>query len=254
MYTDSHAHYDFEAFDADRDELLAGLPAAGVDRVINVGAGVMSTYRSVKLARQYDYVYASAGVHPHYVDDMTDTDLETIRKLAADEKCVAVGEIGFDYYYKHSSPESQRKWFELQLEIAKDLSLPVIIHSRDAWRDTLAVLQKHRISRGVVHCFTDDEEAAEAYAALGLYLGIGGVITFPNAAGVAKAVRAVGISRVLLETDCPYLSPAPNRGKRNDSQNLVHICRKIASLLDISENDVENITTYNASVVFNLDI
>ncbi|MCL2851893.1 MAG: TatD family hydrolase [Defluviitaleaceae bacterium] len=254
MYFDSHAHYDFDAYDADRDELLAGLPAAGVDTVINVGAGVMSSYRSLKLARQYEHVYASAGVHPHYVDSMTDADLDSIRKLAGDERCVAVGEIGFDYHYMRSTRENQRKWFEKQLQVAKELDMPVIIHSREAVRDTLDVLRKYEIKRGVVHCFTDDDEAAIAYEALGLYIGIGGVITFPDAKHVVRAVKAVGASCILIETDCPFLSPVPFRGKRNDSLKLRSICEKIASVLDISLDDVANITNYNASKLFNLSI
>ena len=254
MYFDSHAHYDFDDYDYDRDELLAGLPAARVDTVINVGAGVMSSYRSLKLARQYDHIYASAGVHPHYVDDMTEADLEKIRKLASDERCVAVGEIGFDYHYKHSTPDNQRKWFEMQLQVAKDLDMPVIIHSREAVRDTLEVLRKHEIRRGVVHCFTDDEEAAAAYVALGLYIGIGGVITFPNARHLVKAVQAVGVSRLLIETDCPFLSPTPFRGKRNDSLKLRYICEKIGTTLGMSSDEVANVTSYNASKLFGLVI
>ena len=252
MYIDSHAHYDFDAYDGDRDELLSGLPAAGVDAVINVGASVMSSYRSLKLARQYDYIYASAGVHPHYVDNMTDADLDTLRKLAADERCVAVGEIGFDYHYKRSTPANQRKWFERQLQIARELELPVIIHSREAVRDTLDILREYQVRRGVVHCFTDDEEAAKAYAALGLYIGIGGVITFPNARHLARAVQAVGISRILIETDCPYLAPIPFRGQRNDSLKLEYICAKISDIAGVPAEDVANITSYNSINLFNL--
>ena len=254
MYVDSHAHYDFDAYDGDRDELLSGLPAAGIDAVINVGAGVMSSYRSLKLARQYGHVYASVGVHPHYVDQMTDADLDTLRKLAADERCVAVGEIGLDYHYKRSTPANQRKWFEMQLQIAKDLDLPVIIHSREAVSDTLEILREHEIRRGVVHCFTDDEKTAEAYASLGLYIGIGGVITFPNAQHVARAVQAVGISRVLIETDCPYLAPIPFRGKRNDSLKLEYICAKISIVVSTSVDDVAKLTSYNSINLFNLSV
>ena len=254
MYIDSHAHYDFDAYDSDRDELLASLPQLGVDAVINVGTGVMSSYRSLKLAKQYDHIFATVGVHPHYVDKMTLTDLETIRKLTADEKCVAVGEIGFDYHYKHSTMDNQRKWFELQLQIAKELDLPVIIHSREAAGDTLEILRKHEIKRGVVHCFTDDEEAAAAYAALGLHIGIGGVITFPGAQHLYEAVREVGISKILIETDSPFLSPTPFRGKRNDSLKLEYICTKLADTFRTSVNEVANVTSYNTSVLFGLSI
>ena len=254
MYFDTHAHYDFDAFDADRDELLAALPANGVDNVINTGASVMSSYRSLKLAHQYDYIYASAGVHPHYVDEMTADDLDTIRKLASDERCVAIGEIGFDYYYKHSSTEKQRKWFELQLEIAKELDKPVIIHSRDATADTLQVLRDHNVTRGIVHCFSGDEQAARAYVELGLHIGIGGVVTFQKTLKTAKAIKAIGSSNIVLETDCPYLAPEPFRGKRNDSTLLKYICEKVSNILEISHEDTANITSYNARKLFGLDI
>ncbi|MCL2617005.1 MAG: TatD family hydrolase [Defluviitaleaceae bacterium] len=254
VFFDSHAHYDFDSFDSDRDELLSSLPRSGIDAIVNVGAGVMSSYRSVKLARQYEYIYASAGVHPHYVNDMTDSDLEKIRKLATDDRCVAVGEIGFDYHYKRSTLANQRKWFGRQLELAKELDRPVIIHSRDASADTLDMLRSYNITRGVVHCFSDDENAAIAYVSMGLYIGIGGVVTFPNTAHVARAVQAVGVSKILLETDCPYLSPDPLRGRRNDSRNLEHICVKVASLLKTNAEDVANITNYNARMLFGLGI
>jgi len=254
MYFDTHAHYDFDAFDTDRDELLAALPAAGIDNIINVGSSIISSYRSLKLAREYGYIYASAGVHPHYVNKMTDADLDTIRKLAADERCVAIGEIGYDYHYKFSTLDEQRYWFERQLEIAKELDKPVIIHSRDATKDTLQMLQDHNITRGVVHCFSGDEQAARGYAELGLYIGIGGVITFQKMGKTDKAIRAIGASRILLETDCPYLAPDPFRGKRNDSTNLQYICEKIASILGISPEDTANITTYNARKLFGIAI
>jgi len=254
VYIDSHAHYDFEAFDTDREELFTIFPAYGIDAIVNAGESVMSSYRSLKLARQYDYVYASAGVHPHNVDKMTDADLDTIRKLAADERCVAVGEIGFDYHYNHSTPANQRRWFERQLEVAKELDKPVMIHSREAVRDTLEVLRKYGINKGVIHCFTDDQEAAEAYAAMGLYIGIGGVITFPSAGQVVKAVQSVGVSRILLETDCPYLAPVPYRGQRNDSRKIENICAKLAEILRTEHDEVANITNYNTLQLFRISI
>ncbi|MCL2674002.1 MAG: TatD family hydrolase [Defluviitaleaceae bacterium] len=254
MYFDTHAHYDFDAYDSDRDEMLAALPAACVDNVINTGSSVMSSYRSLKLAHRYDYIYASAGVHPHYVSKMTDDDLATIRKLATDERCVAIGEIGFDYYYEHSTPEEQRKWFIAQLEIAKELDKPVIIHSRDATADTLQILRDFNITRGIVHCFSGDEQAATAYAKLGLHIGIGGVITFQKTQKTAKAIKAIGSSHIVLETDCPYLAPDPFRGKRNDSTLLKYICEKVSNILEISHEDTANITTYNSRKLFGLDI
>jgi len=254
MYFDTHAHYDFDAYDADRDDVLASLSANGVDNVINTGSSVMSSYRSLKLANQYNYIYASAGVHPHYVANMTDEDLATIRKLATDERCVAIGEIGFDYYYKHSTPAEQLKWFEAQLEIAKEFDKPVIIHSRDATADTLQVLRDHNITRGIVHCFSGDEQAATAYAKLGLLIGIGGVITFQKNQKTARAINTVGSSHIVLETDCPYLAPDPFRGKRNDSTMLKYICEKVAGILEISHEDTANITTYNARKLFGLEV
>ncbi|MCL2619051.1 MAG: TatD family hydrolase [Defluviitaleaceae bacterium] len=252
MYVDSHAHYDFETFDADRDELLAGLPAAGVSAVVNVGESMLSSRRSLELAGVYVHVVASVGVHPHNVDGMTPEDLNEIGRLAANSRCVAIGEIGLDYHYNYSAPANQILWFERQLDLANRLEMPVIIHSREAARDTLEILRKHGIRKGVVHCFTDDEEAALGYAKLGLYIGIGGVITFPKAEQVAAAVKAVGLARLLIETDSPFMSPIPFRGKRNDSRRIEYICAKISELLDTSNEDVANATSNNASDLFNL--
>ena len=252
MYVESHAHYDFKQFDKDRNELLSGLPAAGVTAVVNVGESIMSSYRSLKLSREYAFVYASVGVHPHNAKDMTSADLDTIRKLVMDPRCVAVGEIGLDYYHMRSSRENQLKWFQLQLEIAIELEVPVILHCRDAVSDMLEILRRYKVSRGVVHCFTEDVEAAIAFEKMGLYLGIGGVLTFPNAGEIIKGVRAVGLSRLLLETDCPYLAPEPHRGKRNDSRLIVHICDKVAQVLDVSHDEVAKVTSNNTRDLFGL--
>lgn len=252
MYFDSHAHYDDERFDEDRIELLERLPLEGVDYVVNAAASMESSYTSVELANTYEYIYATVGVHPHEVENMTEKDIEALKKLVQNKKVVAIGEIGLDYYYDFSPRELQRKWFSAQLELAKELNLPVVIHSRDACQETFDTLMASGIKEGVIHCFSGSKELAKEYVKRGFYIGIGGALTFKNARKAVEVVEAIPLESILIETDCPYLTPVPHRGKRNDSSYLGHVVDKIAEIKSISTLEVSNITTYNAKKLFKI--
>lgn len=259
MIFDSHAHYDDKQFNADRDELLSELLQNGIGYVVNVGADTASTERSIALAKKYPFIYAAAGVHPSDVGEL-DEDENNFKKIAAwcaDEKCVAVGEIGLDYYWDKDPlvRERQKYWFRRQLQLSKEMKLPIIVHSRDAAKDTLDIIKSEdgQGTWGVIHCFSYSEEMAAEYVKLGYYIGIGGVVTFSNAKNVKAVAASVPIERILLETDCPYLSPVPNRGKRNSSLNLQYVAEAIAQLKGMSVCDVIDITCKNAMEMYRID-
>ena len=222
MIFDTHAHYDDEAFDADRDELLAGLSAAGIGTVVNIGASLAGTEATVRLTQEYPFIYGAAGVHPSSTDELDEASFARLRELAAQPKIVAIGEIGLDYYWDEPDRKLQKYWFRRQLNLARERRLPVVIHSRDAAKDTLDLMREERAEEigGVIHCFSYGKEMAREYLEMGFYLGIGGVLTFKNAKKLAEVVAYAPFDRLVLETDCPYLAPAPNRGKRNSSLNL----------------------------------
>lgn len=252
MYFDSHAHYDDERFDEDRAELLEGLTSKGVDYVVNAGANMESSREGIKLAQVYDYIYASVGVHPHDVEEMTDGDLAELRDLAKENKVVAIGEIGLDYYYDLSPRALQRDWFKKQLDLAKEVELPVIIHSRDACQETFDILREKEITDGVIHCFSGSKELAKEYVKRGLFIGIGGAITFKNARKTVEVVESIPLEAILIETDAPYLTPVPHRGKRNESSYLEHVVEKIAEIKNISCEEVARITAENAKKLFRI--
>jgi TatD DNase family protein len=255
MIFESHAHYDDEQFDIDRDTLLEGLTEEGIEYIINVGANIKSSYECVKLAKKYDYIYAAIGVHPHDVKHMKEQDLESLIGLASYDKVVAIGEIGLDYYYDFSPRETQKLWFREQIKIAKDLELPIIIHSRDASKDTFDIIKESEAKQvgGVVHCYSGSYEMAVEYTKLGFYIGVGGVITFKNANKLKEVVKKIPIDNILIETDSPYLAPVPNRGKRNDSSNLKYIAQEISNIKNISYDDVINLSNKNAKRLFRID-
>ncbi len=252
MYFESHAHYDDERFDEDREFLLKELPSFGVKYVLNVGADVASSQKSVEMAEQFSYVFAAVGVHPHETDQCNDQALRRLEAMAASKKVVAIGEIGLDFYYDNSKRENQRLWFREQLALAKALELPVIIHSRDAAMETFEMIKDSGINQGVIHCYTGSKEMALAYAKLGFMIGIGGMITFKNAKQIVGTVEALPLDKILIETDCPYLSPVPNRGERNDSRNLKYITEKIGIIKNVTHNQVEEETMHNALRVFDI--
>ena len=250
---DSHAHYDDPSFDEDRETLLSSLPEKGVCAVLNAASTLENAPRCVGFTKQYPYIYAAVGVHPNYCADLSDEGLREIRALTAEEKVIAVGEIGLDYHYDYASREVQRHWFKAQLKMAKELDLPVIVHDREAHEDILTLLGKYR-PRGVIHCFSGSAEMALEAVRLGLYIGIGGSITFKNARQPVRVAAAVPEDRLLIETDAPYLSPVPYRGKRNDSTRIPYTASRIALARGTTTDHVLEITRRNACELFQIPI
>ncbi|NMA84657.1 MAG: TatD family hydrolase [Epulopiscium sp.] len=252
MYFESHAHYDDRAFDKDRHELLEKLQESGIDIIINAAADLSSSKEGIKLAKQYDFFYATVGVHPHAVEKLEDDHIHILRKYILEPKVVAIGEIGLDYYYEHSPREVQKKWFEKQITLAKENKLPIIVHSRDAAKDTYDILQQHAstLYGGVIHCYSGSLEMAKEYVDMGFYLGVGGVITFKNAKKLVEVVREIPLTSLLIETDAPYLTPIPHRGKRNDSTMLPYIAQAIADIKQISLEEVVEQTRENGRNLF----
>ncbi|MDE7340482.1 MAG: TatD family hydrolase [Lachnospiraceae bacterium] len=254
MIFESHAHYDDEAFDEDRDALLRSFAENGIDMVLNIGASLESCRRTLALVEKYSFLYGAIGVHPSETGELTEAGLLWLKERCALEKVVAVGEIGLDYHWKEPEPSVQKKWFERQLEMAKEVKLPVVIHSRDAARDTLDIMKNSHAETtgGVVHCFSYTKETAREYLEMGYYFGIGGVVTFANARKLKEAVSYIPMDRILLETDSPYLAPEPNRGKRNSSLNLPYIAKEIAALKGLDYEEVLAVTHGNAEKLFRL--
>ena len=253
MIFETHAHYDDEAFDEDREELLRSLPNNGIEYVVNVGASMDSTRNSVEMASKYDFVYAAIGVHPSETGKLSEKDMEWLKNEAlGNKKVVAIGEIGLDYFYDEPARDIQKIWFERQLELAREVKLPIIIHSRDAAKDTLDIMKAHKAEElgGVVHCYSYSKETAKEYLDMGFYFGIGGVVTFKNGKRLKEAVEFIPLDRILLETDCPYLSPEPNRGKRNSSLNIPYIASAIAQLKGVEYDEVVRITCQNAKNMY----
>lgn len=241
---DTHAHYADHAFDSDREELLKNLPDAGVSLVMLASSSVEDTRENALLAEKYDFIYCAAGVHPESVDTNPENYLSIVEAFAAQPKAKAIGEIGLDYHYEGYCREKQIRLFEEQLELAKQLELPVIIHSRDAWDDTLSILKNQR-PNAVVHCFSGSAEMAREVLKLGLYVGFTGVLTFKNAKKALKALAEVPMDRLLLETDCPYMAPEPFRGKRCDSSMIAFTAAKAAEIKGLDVQELINITNEN---------
>lgn len=246
---DSHAHYDDSSFDADREEVLRELFSGEICKIVNIGCSVKSSYSSVKLAEEYAGIYAAVGLHPDAADEIDR--IEEIRRLCGNKKVVAVGEIGLDYHYEEHSRDIQKKAFEEQLKLAAELDMPVVIHSRDAWEDTMELLRKYR-PKGVMHCFSGSAETAREIVGMGMYVGFTGVVTFKNAKKALKAFEAVPLDRLLVETDCPYMAPEPNRGKRNYSGYLPYTIAAMAAVKGVSPDEMAEITAENAERLFNI--
>lgn len=250
---DSHAHYTDEAFDPDRAELLARLPAEGVVGVVDQGANVSSSEAAVRLAAQYPYIRAAVGVHPEDAGNPAENDLSRIEALAADKNVAAIGEIGLDYHFEDACPrETQLRVFEEQLALANRLGLPVVVHDREAHGDTMELLRKHR-PRGVVHCFSGSAQMALELVKLGFYIGFTGVVTFKNARRAVEAAAAVPLERILIETDCPYMAPEPFRGQRCDSAMLTRVVERIAGIRGIPAEEAALRFAENACRCFGLD-
>ena len=249
MIFDSHAHYDDKAFEADRDELLSKLFATDVCGIINVGCNMETSKLSVELAQKYPLIWPSVGIHPHETENIPENYLDTLAAYLNHRKTVAIGEIGLDYHYDFSSREAQKMLFEEQLSLAKELDVPVIIHDREAHADTLELLKKYR-PKGVVHCFSGSVEMSEEIIKLGMYIGLGGAVTFKNAKNPMFVAKAAPLDRILLETDCPYMAPVPHRGTRCDSSMIKFTAEKIAIERGISADELFKATNENAQQLF----
>jgi TatD DNase family protein len=247
MLTDSHCHLDNEQFAGDLEGVLDRAAAAGITRMLTIGTGdgPPEVDRAVRLADRYDQIYASVGVHPHDASKATPKSFDDMRSLAANPKVVAFGEIGLDYHYDFSPRERQREIFTEQLKLACELRLPVIIHTREAWDDTVSILEASGIGIGIMHCFTGDPPQAEQALAMGFHLAYGGVITFKTAARVRESVQITPDERLLIETDAPYLAPIPHRGKRNEPALMIETARKLAEVRQTTLEDIARITTAN---------
>ncbi len=249
MIFDSHAHYDDAAFDNDRDDLIRRLFNADVCGIINVGCNIQTSKASMDLARRYPLIWAAVGVHPQEADSVPPHYLDILSSFLAEKKVVAVGEIGLDYHYDKPSREIQKAKFEEQVKLAKTLDVPVIIHDRDAHADTLEILKKYE-PKGVVHCFSGSVEMATEVVNLGMYVGLGGVVTFKNAKNPVLVAKSVPLDRILLETDCPYLAPEPNRGSRCDSSMIKFTAEKVAMERGISVEELLRCAKENALRLF----
>lgn len=250
---DTHAHYDARQFNDDRDEMLGSfLPQNGVRAIMTVGDTLASSKRAQALAAKYDYVYFGAGIHPHNAKDAKEDMEDVLRELAADKKLKAIGEIGLDYHYDHSPRDVQKKVFIRQLELAKELDLPVIVHNREAHQDTIEILQEYQ-PKGIVHSYSGSVETAKLILDIGMYLGFTGVITFKNARVPLEVVSYAPVDRLLLETDCPYLAPVPMRGKRSDSSMIAYTAEKMAELKEMDTQELIDITFNNACEVYKID-
>ena len=250
MIIDTHAHYDDEAFDPDREVLLASMQEHGIEKLVNVCASIDGLQDTVKLIEKYPFIYGAVGVHPDDAEQMTEETLAEIRRISHMDKMIAIGEIGLDYYWHKEKKEHeiQQKMFRVQMEIAREEKLPFMIHSRDAAEDTLNIVREYMqggMYGGIIHCFSYSREIAAAYLNMGLYLGIGGVVTFKNAKKLKEVVQYAPLSQLVLETDCPYMAPEPNRGKRNSSLYLPYVVQAIAELKQVTPEKVIEVTREN---------
>lgn len=250
---ESHAHYDSSKFAEDREELLNSIQENEVGTIINVGASWKSVTSVIELAEKYPFIYAALGLHPDEVGDLNEERFVFLKEQCRKQKVVAIGEIGLDYYWDNESHDIQKKWFVRQLELARELDLPVIIHSRDAAEDTLKIMKEHAQGlRGVIHCFSYSKELAEEYVKMGFHIGIGGVVTFKNGKKLKEVAEVIPLERILLETDCPYLAPEPYRGKRNSSLYIPHIAQAIADIKGITYEEVVAQTEQNGKLLFGI--
>lgn len=257
---DTHAHYDDKAFEEDMDEILMGLKGEDIDIVVNASADLAECEATIELMDRYPFVYGMLGIHPAAVYELDDAKINAIKQKCIEKsvrnggKIVAVGEIGLDYYEPDCRKDIQIKWFERQLELAREVSLPVNIHSRDACEDTLKILREHKAGElgGIIHCYSYSVETAKEYLNMGFKFGIGGVVTFKNARKLVETVEFLPMDAIVLETDAPYLSPVPYRGKRNNSAYLKYVAEKIAEIKHISVEEVKNITAANSREVYSI--
>lgn len=256
MLIDSHAHLDDERFKGDTEDIIENFENDNLELVINIGADLRSSRNSVELARTHENIYATVGVHPHSAKEVDETTIETLRELAKEKKVVAIGEIGLDYHYDNSPRDVQKKWFIEQIKLAKELDLPISVHSREATKDVLDIITKEAEDgklRGVIHCFSDSVEVACEYLKLGFYISLAGPVTFKNAKTPKEVAKIVPLDRLLIETDSPYLTPTPHRGKRNEPKYVRYVAETIANLKEISFEKVKNASNENVKTLFNIE-
>lgn len=251
---DTHAHYDDKAFDADREALLESLPDRGIAKVVNVGSSLGACRQTIELMERYGHIYGAIGIHPSDTGELDEDSFAWLGRQYCLPKCVAVGEIGLDYYWDEPAREIQQKWFRRQLALAKEVKKPVIIHSRDAAKDTVDIMKEEKAEDigGVIHCYSYTRETAKTFLDMGFFFGIGGVLTFKNARKLKEAVEYIPLDRIVLETDCPYLAPEPNRGKRNSSLNLTFVVEELARIKGLDEEMVRQETWKNAHELYRL--
>jgi TatD DNase family protein len=253
MLIDTHTHLDFDRFDDDRAEVIESAYQQGVEKIINVGADMKSSRNSVRLAQDYDFIYASVGIHPHDAKTYSSGDYQELQDLAKQEGVIAIGEIGLDYHYDNSPRQKQQEIFKKQLELAIEVDLPVVIHSRDAREDTIRILKEYATDlTGVLHCYGYDLLTAKEVFDLGLYISFGGIITFNSTSEVRKMIKQLPLDKIILETDAPYLTPEPYRGQRNEPKYVKEVAKKMADIKNVELAEVEKITTENAEKLFTL--
>jgi TatD DNase family protein len=254
MLIDSHAHYDDERFDIDRDEVMKKIISQGVAAVVNPSTNLASMCKVLELSESYDFLYAALGIHPHEAVEFTNTSLDTIREMSQSGKVVAIGEVGLDYHYDFSPREAQRECFAAHIGLARELKLPLIIHDRDAHKDVIDIIKSENagFTGGVFHCFPGSIEMAREVLDAGFYISLGGTVTFKNARKPIEVAKYIPIDRLLVETDSPYMTPVPHRGKRNDSGYLPIIIQKIAEIRNMKVEQVTQVTTENTCRLFNL--
>mgnify|MGYP002514717503 FL=1 len=251
---DTHAHYDDRAFTEDMDELLRDMHDKGVERIVNIGCSMASSEKIAEMVKEYDFLYGTVGVHPDDVDNLTEQDLQVLIDLSNQDKILAIGEIGLDYHYDGIDKDSQKRWFVEQLSVAKQEKLPVVIHSRDAAKDTLDIMKAEHAGTtgGVIHCFSYGVEMAREYLNMGYYIGVGGVVTFKNGRKLKEVAEYTPLDRIVLETDAPYLAPVPFRGKRNCSIYLQYVAEEIAAIKNVPVEQVYEMTFENAEKMYHL--
>lgn len=253
MIFDTHAHYDSEQFNEDRKELLQSMEEQGVGTIVNVCASYASCERVSNMVQEYPFMYAAVGIHPDHVGSLNEETFARMKELFTRDKVIAVGEIGLDYYWDHESHDLQKNWFIRQLELAKELDLPVLIHSRDAAADTMEIMREYAAGLdGVIHCYSYSREMAQEYVKMGFYIGVGGVVTFKNGRKLKETVADIPLEAIVLETDCPYLAPEPYRGKRNNSSYIRYVAEEIARIKGVTYEEVVAQTEENARKMYRL--
>lgn len=255
MFFDSHAHLDDDKYSDDREEVISLLESQGTSLVMNVASDMVTSHQSIELAEKYPFIYASVGVHPCSTGEMTEADIETLKELSKHEKVKAIGEIGLDYYWDNPDREIQKKWFRSQMQLAMELDMPFIIHDRDAHEDCINILKEFNIKKtgGVMHCFSGSAEMARQIISMGMMIALGGAITFKNAAKTVKVAQEIPLEHIIIETDSPYITPEPFRGKRNTPGYVKFVAQKIAEIKGIDVDAVAKITMSNTKRLYRID-